>query len=49
MPKARTGFTQKLQAIKNPKEADFTWGFSVSVVPRDGIEPPTQGNDSKPA
>ncbi len=36
---------QKSQAIKNPKEINFAWGFSVLVVPRDGIEPPdTQQN-----
>ncbi len=34
---------QKSQAIKNPKESNFAWGFSVLVVPRDGIEPPTRG------
>ena len=33
----------KSQAIKNPKEFNFAWGFSVLVVPRDGIEPPTRG------
>jgi hypothetical protein len=34
---------QKSQAIKNPKEIIFAWVFSVLVVPRDGIEPPTRG------
>ena len=31
----------KSQARKNPKEFNFAWGFSVFVVPGDGIEPPT--------
>ena len=49
-PGGRRGFVgtdvllnTKLQAIKNPKEFNFAWGFSVLVVPRDGIEPPTRG------
>jgi hypothetical protein len=28
----------KSQARKNPKEFNFAWGFSVFVVPGEGIE-----------